>query len=124
MFDIPLLTRKQKIGIYYKDFEWAKQVFDYLIADLSASDILSLKTLSKECYCRLKNGDVIMTITANEPTRGYRFTRAFFQPDIDHKFLMQCIKPCVRSNIIPINLLESEISGSDIKEDDTEVEED
>lgn len=88
------LTR-QKIGIFYRNAEWGKQCFNYIISQISQE--LIYKKTKDSCY--LKNDDEIRLIYAGDSARGHKLTAAVVQDGIDWNVLHNIIYPCVKTPV-------------------------
>lgn len=73
----------RRIGIYYKDREWAEECFDYLIEQIPKEYIGKITKSKSEMYCGLYNGDTIRAVRASENARGYKFTDIIMQEGLD-----------------------------------------
>ena len=73
------------IGIFYKDEEWAKQLYDEIIEDLMANSLFDsrLSRYSKyEKYITINPYCNIKFVPINTCARGYKFNRIYFQKGI------------------------------------------
>ena len=85
-----------RIGVYYKDFKWARNLLDEYI-----------KSIPPECIDHhmknrlvLKNGSCINLVPANTNCRGQRYDRVIVQEGIDKKILDCIIRPAMLNEII------------------------
>lgn len=69
-----------KIGIYFKDYNWAKRYFNYL---LETEDIVYTKENKFNFFIQCANKDTITFVRANDSARGYRFDKIYLQDGID-----------------------------------------
>ena len=69
-----------KIGIYFKDYNWAKRYFNYL---LETKDIIYTKENNHKLFIQYANKDTVTFVIANDSARGYRFDKMYLQDGID-----------------------------------------
>lgn len=99
------LNIKQTISIYCIHMEWGEELFDKIIKEqIAKEDIVCLrKEGNYGCYCRLKNGDVIRTVRANENSKGLRNTKVFIEHGIDKEIVDCVIRPSIMFTMQVIN---------------------
>lgn len=85
----------QRIGIYYKDFEWAQQVFCDIVND--CTPYIQRKSRNNAIIV-LNDETLIRFLPANDSSRGQRFTKAFIQSGVDKKVYCCVIAPKVQNN--------------------------
>ncbi len=102
-----------KIGIFYKDIEWKKNIYAKL--KKQAMDCLSLYSLGENMICYR---DHYLTIEihfvyANESNRGHRFDKVYYQEGISDDIKAQVIFPAYmsRPHIIPDDVGREERNG-------------
>ena len=69
-----------KIGIYFKDYKWAKRYFNYL---LETKDIIYTRESNHKFFIQYANKDTATFVIANDSARGYRFDKMYLQDGID-----------------------------------------
>ena len=69
-----------KIGIYFKDYNWAKRYFNYL---LKTKDIIYTRKNNHGFFIQYANKNTVIFIVANDSARGYRFDKIYLQDGID-----------------------------------------
>lgn len=89
-----MAEKKHVIGIYYNNFLWGREFFTNIIKNnVNIEDICYLKNSFNCQECRLKNGNEIRTIRANEHARGYKNTKVFIERGISNEIIDTIIKP-------------------------------
>ena len=69
-----------KIGIYFKDYNWAKGYFNYL---LKMEDIVYTKESKYRFFIQCVNKDTIDFILAKDCAKGYKFDKIYLQDGVD-----------------------------------------
>lgn len=82
----------QRIGVCYKDENWAKEVLDQIY----------LQTPKNMIYHRLKNriefidGSYVVAFPANDlNTRGRKLNKLYIQEGIDEEYIKTYLRPCL-----------------------------
>lgn len=102
------LNIKQRIGIIYKNENWAKNIFTKLVESIPFDEIKCVGTvkkdlLSDDLYCELNNGSWIRTIEAEEGKIPVcDLTRAFVEPIVDDDFYF-LNNYCLADNWVVLN---------------------
>lgn len=88
----------QGIGIYYKNREWAENLFIKIVDGLP-KEVIKVSIISKyNLYIELKEGTYIRFVSVDSKARGYRFTKMFLEPGIDKEYYDCIIRPYLRPN--------------------------
>lgn len=86
----------QKIGIFYKDLQWEKEAFYKILEYYHSLDMIEFYRYSTwVTWIVLKDGTEIRFMKANEKCRGYKFTKAIIQPEVDQSIIDNVIRPCI-----------------------------
>lgn len=85
----------QRIGIYYKDFEWAQQMYGDLTKDCTP---YILRKSRNNAMIVLNDETLILFLPANDSSRGQRFTKAFIQSGVSKEVYCCVIAPTVQTN--------------------------
>ena len=86
----------QRIGICYKNEEWAKEVLDQIY----------LQTPKNMIAKRMKNGidfidgSYVRAFPANDSCRGRKLNKIYIQEGIDEEYVNTYLKPCIISKSI------------------------
>lgn len=81
----------QRIGICYKNEEWAKEVLDQILRQTPENMIAK----------RMKNGidfidgSYIRAFPANDSCRGRKLNRLYVQEGVDEEYINTCLRPCL-----------------------------
>ena len=70
-----------KTGIYFKDYNWAKNYFSYLLE--TTKDIVYTQKNNHKFFIQYANKDTVTFVVANDSARGYRFDKMYLQEGID-----------------------------------------
>lgn len=86
----------QKIGVFYKNQTWKKDMFDKIAEYYRSLDMIeSLTYAIWDSKINLKDGTKIVFVEANNQCKGQRFTKVIIQPEIDKQIIDTVIRPCV-----------------------------
>ena len=86
----------QKIGVFYKNQTWKKNMFDKIAEHYRSLDMIeSLRYAIWDSKIILKDGSRIVFVEANNRCKGQRFTKVIIQPEIDKPIIDTVIKPCI-----------------------------
>ena len=88
------------IGIYYKDINWAKNLYNKLVAYFKHIDCLAHTRYSKyidECFILLKNGTSYKFVKTDNTSRGQKFHNAYIEDGISDDDINDYVIP----NLIP-----------------------
>lgn len=86
----------QKIGVFYKNQKWKKNMFDKIAEHYRSLDMIeSLRYAIWDSKIILKDGSGIVFVEANNRCKGQRFTKVIIQPEIDKPIIDTVIKPCI-----------------------------
>jgi hypothetical protein len=84
----------QRIGVYYIDEEWKKEMFDQIYDYYKSIDFVEHSVYSRgNTIIKLKDGSRIHFIPANVNSRGMRHTKVLLQSGIDQQTIDYRIKP-------------------------------
>ena len=84
----------QRIGIYYIDEEWKREVFDQIYDYYKSIDFVENSIYSRgNTVIELKDGSRIQFIPANNNSRGMRHTKVLLQSGINKQTIDYRIKP-------------------------------
>ena len=81
-------------AIYYKDYNLAQEQLEAIIKGYTVFGETEVTTRSKE-QVTFSNGDQWRLISANFPSRGYRFHIAYIERSISEEIFYTVIKPCL-----------------------------
>lgn len=86
----------QKIGVFYKNQTWKKNMFDKIAEHYRSLDMIeSLRYAIWDSKIILKDESRIVFVEANNQCKGQRFTKVIIQPEIDKPIIDTVIKPCI-----------------------------
>lgn len=87
----------QKIGIFYKDVEWAKKVWDDVVSGLFPNLIAEMRKFKdmRDSIIVLNNGTKIRFVEAVKYSKGCKFDKAYYQPEIDDNFIRDIVMSTV-----------------------------
>ena len=86
----------QRIGICYKNEEWAKEVLDQIYSQTPENMIAK----------RMKNGidfidgSYVRAFPANESCRGRKLNKIYVQESVDEEYINTHLRPCIMFNDI------------------------
>lgn len=90
----------QRIGVYYLDQEWKKEMFLKLTNYYNDRNLIkSIHYLKNGSKIRLTDGSEIDFAQANEQSRGRRYSKIIMQQGISQEFINCVIEP----SLIPPN---------------------
>ena len=86
----------QKIGVFYKNQKWKKEMFDKIAEHYRLLDMIDFLNYAMwNAKIVLKDGTEIVFVEANNRSRGYRFSKVIIQPEVDQSIIDTIIKPCI-----------------------------
>ena len=86
----------QKIGAFYKNQKWKKEMFDKIAEYYRSLDMIDFLTYSTwDTRIVLKDGTEIFFVEASDRSRGYKFTKVIVQPEIDLSIYDAVIRHCI-----------------------------
>lgn len=81
----------KRIGLCYKDKEWAKEQMGKFLYLLNP-DIIEAQTDSKVC---LKDGSYIVAFPCTDSARGRKLDKIYMQQGIDADYINAVLRPCI-----------------------------
>lgn len=84
---------QQKIGIYYKNRDFAEETLKYFLSALPQESIKLIKKTNNELMAVLVDGTTIRCIKANNTARGAKFDKIFIEEGIEYNIYRQIILP-------------------------------
>lgn len=88
---------RQQVGIYYKDREWASDLFDQIV-EMAGPEILKADKSTHNMYIVFSDNSVVILVPADISARGYRFSTSYIQKGIDRKVYEVVIAPKTLNN--------------------------
>lgn len=86
----------QRIGIFYKDEEWKRKIFDEIADYYRSLDMIdSLTYAIWDAKIVLKDGTKICFVRAESRCKGQRFSKVIIQSGVDQSIIDMIIKPCL-----------------------------
>lgn len=86
------MKKNNYIGIYYKDYDWALNQFNFLKKSLK-DQIVKISCNNKYFHMTLKDGDYIDICPARSEALGRRHTHIYIQKGVDKDIYEVCIAP-------------------------------
>lgn len=88
------------IGIFYKDRTWKNKIHDLLMTKAKDLNCLSSATIDKldlyDHHIRIK------FLPTNDNSRGHKFDKVFYQPDISQDIIYALVRPMISNREIPL----------------------
>ena len=75
----------KRVGIFYKDADWANKIFDEITKDIPPSFVTYRRILKEKRLCVLEDGGYIETINAATMGRTKRVELAIIQDGLDEE---------------------------------------
>lgn len=89
-----LIDCSLRIGIYYKDKEWAEQKCKEICNEIENNSYSGTCIVDRwDLIIYLGNGSYIKFLPASEHCRGNKFNRIYYQKGIEEDVLFQIIYP-------------------------------
>lgn len=86
----------QKIGIFYKNQKWKKEMFDKIAEYYRSLDMIeSLTYATWDARIVLKDETTIYFVDANARSKGQRYSKVIIQQGVDQQIIDTVIRPCV-----------------------------
>lgn len=86
----------QRIGIFYKDEEWKRKIFDEIADYYRSLDMIDhLSYAMWDAKIVLKDGTRICFVRAEGRCRGQRFNKIIIQSGVEQPFIDTVIRPCI-----------------------------
>ena len=86
----------QRIGVFYKNQKWKKEMFDKIAKYYRSLDMIDFLTYAMwNARINLKDGTVICFVRAEERSKGQRFSKVIIQPEIEQSIIDAVIRPCI-----------------------------
>ena len=87
----------QRIGVCYKDENWAKEVLEQIYSQTPKNMIHSRKKYRIEFI----DGSYVVAFSAKDlNTRGRALDRIFVQEGVDEEFVNEHLRPCIKRHAI------------------------
>ena len=81
------------VGIFYKDIEWARNIFDILYKKLEAAILNARKSRTGIMDIVLYGGIRYQFVYAGDNARGHKFNKVFIQEGISQDIIDSVIEP-------------------------------
>jgi hypothetical protein len=84
----------QRIGIFYKDLEWVRRIFDEILSMIPEDAIKMVRKSKFNLIAGLKDGTTIECIKVRDGIRGKKFDKILMQQGIEAVDYNTIIAPC------------------------------
>lgn len=87
---------RQRIGIFYKDEEWKRKIFDEIADYYRSLDMINFLSYAMwDTKIVLKDGTTIYFVRAEGRSKGQRFSKVIIQSGVEQSIIDTVIRPCV-----------------------------
>ena len=89
------------IGVFYKNAEWADKWFEDFINKIDITCISTyIRNRADKFIIKLRDGNIIKAISANNKARGNKFDKVFVEPCIEPETINEIIRPLLTQQVI------------------------
>lgn len=86
----------QKIGVFYKNQKWKKEMFDKIAEYYRSLDMIDFLMYGTwDARIVLKDKTTIYFVDANTRSKGQRYSKVIIQQGVDQQIIDTVIRPCV-----------------------------